>query len=270
MSKGKFVDLVGQRFGRLLVITRVPNKKGRVAFSCDCDCGNKGVETLAGSLRHFHTSSCGCLHKEMHSKDLTGMSFGLWQPIRPIERRSKNGYRYWLTICTGCDKEHEVSGESLINGKSMSCRKCAGKARSRQFCFKGHDTHIWGRTKSQACRACLKDKQYREHYGISLEEFIKMYEYQGGRCAICKKELGLYYPKEPGFYKGCRVEVDHDHKKGKRESVRGLLCGGRWAGCNRKLGRIDNLEWLANVVNYLETLPGQKVLKALRDQEESN
>jgi hypothetical protein len=101
----------------------------------------------------------------------------------------------------------------------------------------------------------------KTHYGISAEEFDDLFEFQGGKCAICKKDLGVYKTGEPGFGKGTRIEVDHDHKKKKRASVRGLLCGGRWAGCNRRLGRIDNIEWLKSVVAYLENPPAQQIIK---------
>ena len=37
---GKFIDLTGQKFGRLLVLERAENKYGRTAWKCKCDCGN--------------------------------------------------------------------------------------------------------------------------------------------------------------------------------------------------------------------------------------
>jgi Recombination endonuclease VII len=43
-------------------------------------------------------------------------------------------------------------------------------------------------------------------------------------------------------------------------SIRGLLCPGRYTGCNRLLGRIDKIEWLKKVLHYLENPPMKKVL----------
>ena len=37
----KFIDLTGQKFGRLTVIDRAPNKNSRTAWNCLCDCGNR-------------------------------------------------------------------------------------------------------------------------------------------------------------------------------------------------------------------------------------
>ena len=46
-------------------------------------------------------------------------------------------------------------------------------------------------------------------------------------------------------------------------SIRGLLCPGRYTGCNRLMGRIDKPEWLRNVLHYLENPPAKKVLDLL-------
>lgn len=56
-------DLLGQRFGRLLVVERVKNPhKNGAAWRCRCDCGNETVVS-GGNLRH-RTRSCGCLARE--------------------------------------------------------------------------------------------------------------------------------------------------------------------------------------------------------------
>lgn len=68
---GKCIDLIGQRFDRLLVIKRVENyinKKYQVSqWLCICDCGNE-VVVRSDSLRSGKVRSCGCLHKESASK----------------------------------------------------------------------------------------------------------------------------------------------------------------------------------------------------------
>jgi hypothetical protein len=65
---GRFIDLTGQRFGRLFVLRRVENHitpKGLhiTKWACICECENK-VEVLGPSLRRGNTKSCGCLLKE--------------------------------------------------------------------------------------------------------------------------------------------------------------------------------------------------------------
>lgn len=59
----KFMDLTGQRYGRLVVICRVENKGRKTQWKCVCDCG-KEVFVTTDLLRKGKTKSCGCLRKE--------------------------------------------------------------------------------------------------------------------------------------------------------------------------------------------------------------
>lgn len=62
-------DLIGQRFGRLLVIERSPinGKDGETRWLCKCDCGNTSV-VYKQSLVSGQTQSCGCLHLEVSAE----------------------------------------------------------------------------------------------------------------------------------------------------------------------------------------------------------
>ena len=77
----KFKDLAGMRFGKLLVIKRVINKKkGNVIFQCRCDCGNM-IETQSGNLLSGATKSCGCLGGEKHGMYETPI-YHVWMNMR--------------------------------------------------------------------------------------------------------------------------------------------------------------------------------------------
>jgi hypothetical protein len=64
-----FIDLTGERFGRLTVLS-VAERMGKRGYSikwlCLCDCGEKTI-VAAGRLGRF-TNSCGCLRRETTSK----------------------------------------------------------------------------------------------------------------------------------------------------------------------------------------------------------
>lgn len=60
----KNIDLTGQRFGRLEVISK--NPKGRTTFLCKCDCGRETILSVSRLLGG--TKSCGCLMKETQSE----------------------------------------------------------------------------------------------------------------------------------------------------------------------------------------------------------
>lgn len=65
---GKFIDLTGQRFGRLVVVNRIENNKyGQTRWHCKCDCCNE-CDVDGHSLRNGMTKSCGCLHSERVSE----------------------------------------------------------------------------------------------------------------------------------------------------------------------------------------------------------
>lgn len=71
MPNYNFIDLTGQRFGRLTVIKRVevPVKKGqrkRIKWLCKCDCGNEKI-IGTDNLRWGGTKSCGCLSRQISS-----------------------------------------------------------------------------------------------------------------------------------------------------------------------------------------------------------
>jgi len=82
---GRFRDLTGERFGRLLVLQRDGcNKHGQVKWWCRCDCGTE-KHVLGMCLSRGETQSCGCLHKEKTSEasKIHGMTqtqiYGLWR-----------------------------------------------------------------------------------------------------------------------------------------------------------------------------------------------
>lgn len=65
---GKFIDEVGNRYGRWLVLARAENDKhGKAQWMCRCDCGTEGV-VLGESLRNGNTKSCGCYKRERTSE----------------------------------------------------------------------------------------------------------------------------------------------------------------------------------------------------------
>lgn len=62
------IDMVGKRFGRLVVIEECGRDKfGQVTWKCLCDCGNETI-VRGRSLRCGDIKSCGCLQLETMQK----------------------------------------------------------------------------------------------------------------------------------------------------------------------------------------------------------
>lgn len=62
LRETRTINLVGQRFGKLVVKEMLDkrNSNGRIIYRCKCDCGND-IDVLGYSLTTNHTLSCGCL-----------------------------------------------------------------------------------------------------------------------------------------------------------------------------------------------------------------
>ncbi len=259
---------LGDRFGRLVVTSRKPFLlHNRSAVECKCDCGEV-ITVMRQSLKSGGTRSCGCLFRDMiikvsknateRAQALVGRAFGKWTVVALAPRKAKNGGLYFRCRCE-CGGEHEVSSEGLVSGKTKSCGACSEFA---SICKNGHDVKVFGeRTPTGACRGCIKEKGLMRNYGLTFSDFKRIWDAQGGKCPICGRELRFEITK-PGFG-FARVEIDHEHGVvDKRASVRGLLCGGRWAGCNRRLGNVDNVTWLSAALAYLQNPPARRALTA--------
>lgn len=119
------MDLTGQRFGRLVVISEEkPHiyKSGRKDYMwlCKCDCGNT-IIVNTNRLRMKQTQSCGCYNKErvLETKyiDLKNQTFGRLTVLNYLH---KNNALYWRCKCS-CGNYTEVLTSHLIRGKILSC-----------------------------------------------------------------------------------------------------------------------------------------------------
>ena len=111
-------DLAGQTFGDLTVVSRAPNRNGRVCWLCRCVCGRE-KEATAHDLKSGKVKSCGC-RKKGTKRDLGGQRFGRLTALYPTERRTRSGSVYWHCRCD-CGGETEVSESGLVYGGYKSC-----------------------------------------------------------------------------------------------------------------------------------------------------
>jgi hypothetical protein len=103
---GKFQDRTGQRFGRLLVVSKTAkrNSSGNVIWNCVCDCG-KDVAVSGSALQQKTTQSCGCLFvdtargkgllKRKHGLANTRI-YGVWSNMKNrCYNPNYSKYKYW-------------------------------------------------------------------------------------------------------------------------------------------------------------------------------
>ena len=156
-----------------------------------------------------------------------------------------------------------------------------------------------GQTKSEAQKLRDRGRRLWNNYRWTNDMYDELFRIQGGKCAGCGRPPKLGgMPLNLDHYhlriEAVRVEDDNPSNKwyahtvfpdGRSfhgygatkaaavdtvrnaalpQSVRGLLCPGRYRGCNRLLGRIDNIPLLRAFITYLEDPPAKKVLDKMR------
>ena len=81
------IDITGERFGRLVVLSAAPSRNKHTYWNCRCDCG-KAVAVRTDGLTRGLSKSCGCYHQDVV------LRHGMWQT--PV-------YRIWRTMLGRCE-----------------------------------------------------------------------------------------------------------------------------------------------------------------------
>lgn len=141
-----------------------------------------------------------------------------------------------------------------------------------------------------------RDKRYRKAYRIGLDTYNKIGESQHWRCGACGRHQSEFTVSLNVDHEHFKIMLEkktdldgskywvastyirwrdaHLSQTGKTQktakenlkryalplSIRGLLCPGRYTGCNRLMGRIDHPEWLEKVLAYLKNPPARQIL----------
>lgn len=138
--------------------------------------------------------------------------------------------RVWICKCPRCGKDFETDIYNVRAGKTSSCGCLKAEVARQQLAIY---RPVSPYTPQQA-KDRKESKRLQRTLGISLEDKNRMFEEQGGKCAICGNEQ----PQKS-------LAADHDHKTGK---MRRLLCH----RCNVGIGLFeDDISLLEKAMRYL-------------------
>lgn len=153
--------------------------------------------------------------------------------------------------CSKCKKELPLSefgkDRRTKSGWLGTCKKCRAAVQRKYYQTKNGKEHQRKYRRTRSAKPNYAAGQRKRHveklYGITVEDYDRMLEDQGGVCAICHKTETVRHNNG-----GCvrRLAIDHCHETGE---VRGLLC----ARCNSMLGQAcNNVTTLLEAAIYLE------------------
>lgn len=111
----KLHDLVGQRFGLLTVIKRMPNNtSNKVQWLCKCDCGNERI-AIGTRLMQGYIVSCGCVKSDKQRL------LQIWADM--LGRCTKPSYKCWkfyggkgITVCDEWHSYENFKSWAYANG----------------------------------------------------------------------------------------------------------------------------------------------------------
>ena len=111
---GPKVDEVGNKYGRLTVVSYAGKLGAHNAWNCVCECGKTKVVSVT-SLHKGATQSCGCLHNELLAKRSSKYSvhdrrlYHSWKAMlrRCEDEKNKYFYNYGGRGIKVCDEWHD-------------------------------------------------------------------------------------------------------------------------------------------------------------------
>jgi hypothetical protein len=111
-----FIDLTGNRFGRLIAVSRAKSGSDGARWNCLCDCGRECV-VRASKLRSGHTRSCGCLFRDGLSTQ--NKTHGFKSKSSTPQQRST--YRCWEMMWNRCTSENRKDAANYFHRGIRVC-----------------------------------------------------------------------------------------------------------------------------------------------------
>ncbi len=138
----------------------------------------------------------------------------------------------------------------------LKCHRCGNPLSDARVKARKRNCMPCERLNKKEQAEAAHEKRVCETYGLQPGDYDKLFEAQGGKCAIAKCHAkGLYIRLAVEHNHKC--DKGHDPKNGCRFCVRGLVCKSHnkwigWAG--------DDPEVFYSLADYLRNPPAQRIL----------
>lgn len=145
----RFIDLSGQPFSRLTVLSFIGRSRRHSLWLCQCVCGNQ-AQVTSNHLRTGHTQSCGCLHQDIRHKRLINLLGKRFERLTVLLYVGENifGKVEWFCQCD-CGNTTTTTGDRLRRKEARSCGCLATEAKKKA----GARRKVYGLTQTKAFRA---------------------------------------------------------------------------------------------------------------------
>lgn len=121
------IDMMGKRFGKLVVIAEAEKKDNQFAWVCRCDCGKITAPIRGTCLRNGGTVSCGCKRDNGDSN-------------RKHDGSSERLYRVFVGMHQRCEKKYCSSYERYGGRGIAVCDEWSDYTEFRNWAMKnGYD-----------------------------------------------------------------------------------------------------------------------------------
>jgi hypothetical protein len=186
-----FIDLKGQRFGRLLVKEKAKTRIKRAYWLCQCDCGT--IKEIAGhQLRRGNTQSCGCYRAQVSAVRTGALNGGKIAHNRmpPLVAAKRHVWNQYKRHAVARSLGFELEFDEFINLVSAKCHYCGEDPKIRTQAHKNTGIFVHNgidRTdpkrgyEKNNCRPCCTLCN-QSKWTMNEEEFIihikKIYDYR--------------------------------------------------------------------------------------------
>lgn len=227
----RLIDLTGQKFGDLEVISRSAKigSKGATYWNCECKCGET-KDYRSDVLRKTGISNCGC-----HGlKIKIGDKVGKLTVVDRIPTRKRSFY--WKCVCDcGNNEEVILSSYAIKHGVHKSCGCSKNPSGERHPNYKGYKEISGNHFNQIKTGAEIRSLSFK----VSIEELWELFEKQKRQCSLSGLDIQFGIKSRiKEKQKECTASLD------RIDSSKGYT--------------IDNVQWVHKDINKMKNVHSQE------------